>query len=369
MRIVVTLPWGERLGGAETMLQTVLDGARGETHELQPVFFQDGPWPRELRDAGFAVEVIPTGRVREAHRAAAAVARLALLLRRRRPDLVLNWMPKTQIYGGAAATLAGIPGRVVWWQHGITAGHWTDRAATAVPALAVGCSSHAAARAQQGLRPRRQTFVVPPGTAPPAHGESTAAIDAQPGVPVVGILGRLQPWKGQDRMLRAQALLRERGVAMHLLIVGGDAYGLSPEYASSLPELARSLGLQDAVTMTGQLAEPGPYIERMDVLVNVSEGEPFGIVLLEAMARGVAVLAVDSGGPAEIVADGRSGILAPSGEPEAIARALAPLLTDAPLRERVARAGRERYEQMYTAEAMRARFFAALERLASGEPG
>ncbi len=53
MRILVTVPWGERLGGAEAMLQTVLDGAEAGGHELELVFLQDGPWPRELRAAGF----------------------------------------------------------------------------------------------------------------------------------------------------------------------------------------------------------------------------------------------------------------------------------------------------------------------------
>ena len=45
-------------------------------------------------------------------------------------------------------------------------------------------------------------------------------------MPIVGLVGRLQPWKGQDRLLRAQAILRDRGHRMHLVIVGGDSYGL-----------------------------------------------------------------------------------------------------------------------------------------------
>ena len=52
---------------------------------------------------------------------------------------------------------------------------------------------------------------------------------------MIGIVGRLQPWKGQDRLLAAQAILRERGYAVHLVIVGGDSYELSPDYAASLP--------------------------------------------------------------------------------------------------------------------------------------
>ena len=86
------------------------------------------------------------------------------------------------------------------------------------------------------------------------------------------------------------------------------------------------------VTMTGQVPDAGPYIEQMDILVNASDPEPFGIVLLEGMARGVAVVAVDSGGPGEFIDDGATGVLARSGEPEALADALEPLLASPALR-------------------------------------
>jgi glycosyltransferase involved in cell wall biosynthesis len=374
LRIVVTLPWGERLGGAEAMLQAVLDGARAAGHELEPVFFEDGPWPAELIDAGFRVEVLRAGHLREAHRWLATVLRLAAILRRRKPDLMLNWAAKTQLYGAPAALLAGMGGRIVWWQQGIPDGFWLDRAATLLPARAIGCYSRAAAAAQRRLRPRRATFVVAAG-APmpvrnghaPASGLSQVPASAPspvPGRPVVGIVGRLQPWKGQDRLLRAQALLRERGHQLHLLIVGGDAYGLSTGYAASLPALADSLGLGGAVTFTGQVPDAGPYVERMDILVNASDPEPFGIVLLEGMARGVPVVAVDSGGPAEFIEDRQTGLLARSGEPAALADALQPLLCSAELRRAIGSAGRERYSAEFTDGAMRGRFFDHLQALA-----
>jgi glycosyltransferase involved in cell wall biosynthesis len=371
MRIVVTLPWGQRLGGAEAMLQGVLDGARETGHELELVFFEGGPWPAELIAAGFRVEVIPAGHLREAHRWCATVLRLAAILRRRKPDLVLNWAAKTQLYGAPAAMLAGMGGRVVWWQQGIPDGFWLDRCATLLPARAIGCYSHSAARAQRRLRPSRETFVVAAGAPAPAENgrPPTPTLALPSNRPVVGIVGRLQPWKGQDRLLRAQALLRERGHEIHLMIVGGDAYGLSAEYAESLPELAESVGLGGAVTFTGQVPDAGPYIERMDVLVNASDPEPFGIVLLEGMARGVPVVAVDSGGPAEFVEDRRTGVLARSGEPAALADALEPLLSSPELRQAIGQAGRGRYAAEFTDGAMRRRFFDNLEALTAHRNG
>ncbi len=326
MRLLITVPWARRLGGAEAMLHSALAGSQQRGHEPELVFFEDGPWAQELAAAGFRVTVMPSGRLREAHRWAATVIRLARLMRARRPDLILNWSAKTQLYGAPAAVLARMSRRVVWWQQLIPGPRdWLDRVATALPAAAVGCYSRAAAEAQAALRPHRRTFVIAPGAPPPAE-RSPAPLDLPHEVPVVGLVGRLQPWKGQDRLLEAQALLRERGRPMHALIVGGDSYGLSPEYAASLPALAARLGLADEVTMTGEVPDAGPYIEHMDVLVNASDPEPFGIVLLEGMARGVAVVAVNSGGPGEFIEHGATGMLADAGEPRALADALEPLL-------------------------------------------
>src|SRR5437660_8088127 len=85
------------------MLQGVLDGAGEGEHELEPVFFQDGPWVQELRDVGLRVEVIPSGRLRQAHKWLTTVLALARLFRERQPDVILNWSAKTQLYGSPAA--------------------------------------------------------------------------------------------------------------------------------------------------------------------------------------------------------------------------------------------------------------------------
>jgi glycosyltransferase involved in cell wall biosynthesis len=364
VRILVTIPWGERLGGAEAMLQAILDGAQESGHELEPVFLEDGPWVSDCRKGGYPVHLIAAGRLRDVHRYAASVAKLSRILRKRRPALLLNWSAKTHLYGAPAAVLARMSDRVLWWQQAIpTPAGWLDRVATRLPARAIGCYSRAAADAQAQLSPARETFVVAAGSPPPEAFTGSPPLDLPASVPIVGLVGRLQPWKGQDRLLKAQALLRDRGQDMHAVIVGGDAYELSPDYARSLPVLAGSLGLSDAVTMTGQVPDAGPYINQMDVLVNASDPEPFGIVLLEGMARGVAVVAVNSGGPADFIDDGHTGVLARSGGATALADALGPLLASPALRRQIAEAGRERYRRDFTDVAMRRRFFNALEQL------
>lgn len=363
MRILVTAPWGEALGGAEAMLQAVLRGGQASGHELEVVFFEDGPWPAELRAAGFRVEVLSVGRVRELHRGVATVARLTSLLHHRKPDLILNWAAKTQLYGSPAAVLAGMSDRVVWWQQAIPRDLWLDVWATRLPALAVGCYSSASAEAQARLSPSRRTFIVAAGAPVPDGATVEADIDLPVGVPVVGLVGRLQPWKGQDRLLRAHALLRERGHELHTLIVGGDAYGLSAQYAESIPALVAELGLGEQVTMTGQVPDAGPYMAKMDILVNASDPEPFGIVLLEGMARGLAVVAVASGGPKDFIENERTGVLARSGDPVALADALEPLLGSPAQREALGHAGQQSFMREFTDVAMCERFFDEMQKL------
>ena len=220
MRILVTVPWAQRLGGAEEMLQTVLAGADVAGHEVEVVFMEPGPWADELAGRGFHVEVLSAGRLREPLRYARTVWRLREIMRRRSPDLILNWMPKTHLYGAPAAVLAGMRERLVWWQHGIPQGEWIDRLVTLLPTRAVGCSSQASAREQAKLWPSRPTLVVAPGSPlpqPHANGSlgSSPALPARP-VPTVGLVGRLQPLQGPGPAARgAGVAARARAADPH----------------------------------------------------------------------------------------------------------------------------------------------------------
>jgi glycosyltransferase involved in cell wall biosynthesis len=367
VRVLFTFPWGERLGGAEAFLWTFLRHVDRAAVEPSVAFLQDGPLVAEVTGLGIRTFVVPSTRLRDATTTTATVARLHRLFRRERPDVIVNWMAKTHLYGGTAAALAGMSSRVLWWQHGIPAGHWLDRAATLIPAAAIGCSSEAAAHAQRRLRPRRRTIVVYPGAdlpdAPPgptARADVRAQLNVPNSMAVVGIVGRFEPWKGQDRFLRMIARLKHRGYAVHGLVVGGDAFGLHPRFAQEVHDLADALGLSESVTFTGQTARVPDYLAAMDVFVSASTGEPFGVAIIEAMAAGVPVVAVDDGGPSEILAGEKGGLLAESGEVEALTEPVARLLDDPALRQRLAADGRRRFEAEFTAAKMSERLQAEL---------
>jgi glycosyltransferase involved in cell wall biosynthesis len=368
LKVVISVPLGQRFGGAENMLWTFLCHIDRTRIEPIVVFLEHGPFERDVASLGIRTTAIPAGRLRQPWRANRAIISLARFFRSEQPDLILNWMAKSQLYGGIAASLASMSDRVVWWQHGVPDGHWLDRLATLLPARAVGCSSLASAHAQERVWPHRSTFVVHPGaeSAAPSSEERSALrrqLSIPKGATVLGIVGRLQPWKGQHRFIEALGKLRSSGHDVHGLIIGGNAYDLSPGYERELTRLVTELGLEQNVTFTGHVPDARPYVSLMDVLVNASDPEPFGIVLVEAMALGVPVVAVDSGGPAEIVEHEQSGLLVNSGDPRTLADAVERVVLDEELRRRLSRGGRERYTERFTAGKMAASLQEKLEEL------
>lgn len=348
------------------MLWSILKHADARRLELQVAFLEPGPFEEEVRALGVRTFQVPAGRLREPRAAGAAVRRLSRIIRAEEPDLVLNWVAKAQLYGATAAACAGRSDSVVWWQHGVPGGHWMDRAATALPARAIGCSSRASAMAQAATRPRRRTFVVHPGVETArAPAIDRKALDIPDGRPVIGIAGRLQPWKGQHRFLHALRRIHDGGLPAHGLIVGGSAHGFSPGYEEDVQALIPQLGLEGWVTMVGQVPDARPYIAAMDALVSASANEPFGIVLVEALAQGVPVVAVADAGPREIVDPGVTGLLVSRPDAVLLAAAVGELLADQPRLRRMALAARQAALDRFAIPAMVGAFENRLRALAT----
>ncbi|MCI4366013.1 MAG: glycosyltransferase family 4 protein [Thermoplasmata archaeon] len=155
-------------------------------------------------------------------------------------------------------------------------------------------------------------------------------------------VGRLYPeQKGLDPLVRAMAALPP-DFELQLRLVGEDWGG-----EALVRRLAQELGVTDRVSLTGPLARSellGEYA-RADLFVLPSLFEPYGIVLTEAMAAGLPIVASRVGGIPEVVADGENALLCPPNDPVALAGAIERLARDGELRARFARAGRERVQQ------------------------
>ena len=159
--------------------------------------------------------------------------------------------------------------------------------------------------------------------------------------PVLLWVGRVAPIKGLDTLLDAVARLRTTGLAVRLLIVGGDADEPMSEHELSLRRRIEALGLADSVSFVG----PQPqgvlplYYAAADVTVLPSYYESFGMVALEAMACGSPVIASRVGGLVTTVRDGVTGFLVPEADVDALAERIAMLVADPDLRWRVGREG------------------------------
>lgn len=294
---------------------------------------------------------------------------LALALRRFRPEVVHVHAPNPAMLWAALWT-ALPPLRaplVLHWHADVAfpAGRapaapvlacWRGVEALALRrARAVIATSRAYAMASAALAPHADRLhIVPsaipdpgPDAAPLAPDDRAGAdalrfLDALPGLRVVAV-GRLAHYKGFEVLLRALERFEHAG----LCLVGEGEQRRELETLAARPELAGRVQLAGALSNAALDA----CLRKAHVLClpSTSRSEAFGLVLLEAMARGLPCVASDvaGSGMAEVLGQGEAGLLVPPGDTQALALALARLDADAALRETLGRAGRQRYLEHY----------------------
>jgi glycosyltransferase involved in cell wall biosynthesis len=346
------------------MLTALLRHREAAGLDVRVWFGQDGPYREEV--AAMGVPVTIAGGVRSA---IPAVRRLVV---RDRPDLLVSWLPRAHLVTGPVAAATGLRTRSVCFQHIVPEGNWRHVVGFSLPTAAVIATSAASAAGQRRLRPRRPVGVVRPGIDPPRPPDPAerqalrASLGLEAARPTIGILGRLVRWKGSERLLDAVRALRAEGRDLRLLVVGGEDPNEADGTEARLRARIAAEGLDDVVILTGQVPDALPYLELCDVLVSASDPEPFGIVLLEAMALGVPVVAVARGGPLEVLEDGVTATLVPSGAPEDLAAGVRAVLDDPAAAAARCDAARQVFRERFTAEQMARRAAAALQAVADG---
>jgi glycosyltransferase involved in cell wall biosynthesis len=171
--------------------------------------------------------------------------------------------------------------------------------------------------------------------------------------PIVGAIGRVEHQKGFDTLIRAVAQVAGANVC----IVGEG------RERAALERLAVELGIGDRVVWTGWRDDARSFLGTFDVFAFPSRFEGFPLAVLEALLARTAVVAADVGSTGEVVRDGETGLLVPPDDPSALAGAIARLLEDRELRERLGRSGRELVLRRFTAAHMARRFEALYEEL------
>ena len=323
MKIGILMPLGEQRGGAELMFLQLMQHGRGGSIEWSAIFLEDGPLRHSVEALGVTTALVRAGRLRQPFRFCRAVLGITRLIKRMELEAIISWMPKAHLYGSFAAMLAPVP--AVWFQHGIASSP-LDRCATLLPCTGVLASSQTIARAQERVFPHRRVRTAYPGVnladfdraALGSKEEVCSRLGLSTAGPLIGMVGRLQRWKGMHVLLSALPKVLKSHPNLHCLIVGGTHDG-EPDYKASLDALALSLGIEKRIRFAGLQQNVADWMQAMDVVVHASDREPFGIVVIEAMALGKPVIAGDTGGPTEVIKHAVNGLLSPFGDSEKLA--------------------------------------------------
>jgi glycosyltransferase involved in cell wall biosynthesis len=164
---------------------------------------------------------------------------------------------------------------------------------------------------------------------------------------VLGIVGRIIRWKGHIEFLMAASLVMRTVPRLKVMIVGEFTSGNSL-YRNEITRMVEDSGCKDRVIFTGYVSDVERYYSLMDVCVHASiEPEPFGLVITEAMACGVPVIASDLGAPREIITDGENGFLVNPKETEKLAEIIIRILKDDALRSRIGARGKDHVLKNY----------------------
>jgi len=372
-RSVLFVDHARELGGAEHSLLLLLRFL--DRQRFQPHLACGGdPLARRAAGLGVPVHAVALPRLRRSPswardwlRGARALAAHARAVDARL--LVANTV-RAALYTALAARLAGVPFvwhmRDFWLSEERPRSLWADRLGKTILGAAACCIIANSHNTAAHLPRSRKVVVVPNGIdaaryMPQMDGRPFRQQHAIPAAaPLIGVVGRLRPWKGQARFLRAAARIARARPDAWFAIVGGTILDADRSYGQELQRMAVELGLAERVVFTGQLDDVRPALAAMDVFVHPGDPEPFGLATVEAMAMGKPVVAFGHGALPEIVEEGVSGLLAPPGDEEALAQAVLALLSDEGWRAAMGRAGRARVERAFTAERMAAEVAAVL---------
>lgn len=355
-----------RLSGGERDLVELVTalGHRIDAHVALPA---DGPLAAALRDAGATVHIVPMGvRLRTASRwelgarpavvlrhlapAIAASVRLARLARRLRPAVVHSNSQKAHVLAVPAALAARAPH--VWHVHDILEPGPLRTAFNRLAGIAASrviAISHAVAAGFDNSAARTRVRVVYPGVTTLSvceteRGAWRRRFGVGDGEHLVGSVGQIAHWKGQDVFLAAARLLAERRDDVRFVVVGDCLFpGNEAAFEARIRHLADTWGLGARLVWAGRIEPVDPVMAALDVLVHASRlPEPFGRVIVEALAQGTPVVATGTGAVPEILRPGAGVCVAPD-RPDEVAAAVEQLLVSDPARADAARAVAARF--------------------------
>jgi glycosyltransferase involved in cell wall biosynthesis len=299
-----------------------------------------------------------------------AAREVAEYVRRSGADVLCTNGYKPDVIGWLAARRAKVP--VVAIAHGWTAATWKVRLNEAIDRRvmrrmdAVICVSEAQAVKvrQAGVDPRRVHVIrnaVDPCASDnpdPSYRRQLEAFFATPPARIVAGCGRLSPEKGFDVFIDAAARVAAQDAGAGFVLFGDGPL------RAALQQQVRDRGLQGRFAFAGFRPDLNHFLPWCELLVLPSHTEGLPVVVLEALAAGVAVVATAVGGTPEVITDGIHGRLVPSGNAMTLVRCIREVLADDDMRLSLARTGRQRVRDEFTFTAQAAAHRRLLESLA-----
>ncbi|MBI4618167.1 MAG: glycosyltransferase [Planctomycetes bacterium] len=340
------------VGGAENHLLRLVSGFDPARFETRIAYLKGaGTLADAFRAAGAGVDYWPLAGPVDPVR----LVQMAWRLAAERPDVVHTHLFKGDFHGGIAAWLAGVPA-IISTKHNEDPellhpvfgplGRLVLALDGAVVAISRSVARHVLATS---LPDRRKIRVIhygidPPGPEARPNGAFRREMDLAEGTPLVVLVGRLEPQKDIGTFLDAAARVRALRPDVRFAIVGRGAE------EGRLRERARELGLEEAVRFAGFRPDAAAILGEADAVALTSRWEGFGLVLVEAMSRRRPVVATAVGPVPEVVGD--AALLAPPGDPAAVADRLLAVLSDKRLAARLGQAGEARVRERFSADRM-----------------
>ena len=351
------------VGGAETALMNLF-AASPELRRRSAIAnlgFGEGDLPDRLRRIGAMVVDLPKARLREPVKLARTLLSLRRLIRDLGIRVVVGNGAHPQIVGGLSARLAKVKTvflvNMIHW-YPIWKNHPLDGLAIRSPCDLMLAISQSSKDTLEKLRPDVDCRLFYWGTpivevSPQDAEDARKELGVGPDELLVGSFGRLQRWKGQDIFVSAAARVAGLRPNSRFVVVGGSVFGLEPEYFEELKREAARNGLSDRLRFTGFRKDVARLMAACDIVCHTSRvPEPFGLVIIEAMALGRPVIATIGGGPSEIIADASDGLLVPREDVDALAAATVSLIDAPERRKQIGDRGRQLVRDRFSIDVM-----------------
>jgi glycosyltransferase involved in cell wall biosynthesis len=363
--------------GSDKILLYLAEGVNKLGGQAVVMLPDTGPLTQELEQRGIEFHALPMLKVTRARFSFKGVLELAREMRVALPayDRVLRGRKVDLVHSNTIAVLGGalwasrrrIPH--LWHVHEIIEHPWL--ASHIFPLLLklfadrVVCNSKATYQWLFSMQPslKRKMCVIWNGVQAPTRIEESSTEQLhrkfRPGGSrlAVGLVGRINRWKGHGLLLDAVDILHRKGVKDFSVVFMGNSPPGQENFELELRQRISKSPVQDHIIVQGFSSNVWPTYAALDIVcVPSTEPEPFGLVAVEAMAMGKPVVAARFGGLTEIVVDGATGLTFSPCDANALATALESLLCDDAMRTRLGCAGRERFDKEFSAENMWTQF-------------